>query len=225
MTYRVPYSAAQPDSFTSVPASYTGQLLRHVADINELKITLLAFHLLSRSREYPGYVAHQDLVLKAASLLGVDEAATNAGAEAAVQRGVLLVHHFAGKGGVGTVYFANVEADAQAIEQFKRTGASENGSGTVRSSNIFELYERNIGIVTPIIAEELKDAQRTYPAEWIEDAFREAVTAQKQNWKYINRILERWRVEGRGSGAHRSGAVPDDPDKYVKGRYGRVVKR
>jgi len=198
--------------------------MRHVADINELKVTLLAFHLLSRSREYPGYVAHQDLVLKAASLLGIDEAATNAGAEAAVQRGILLSHHFAGKGGMGTVYFANIEADTQAIEQFKRTGSGEVGAAA-RSSNIFQLYERNIGIVTPIIAEELKDAQRTYPAEWIEDAFREAVTAQKQNWKYISRILERWRVEGRGSGTHRSGAVPDDPDKYVKGRYGRVVKR
>ena len=223
MTYRVPYSAAQPDSFTSVPASYTGQLLRHVADINELKITLLAFHLLSRSREYPGFVAHQDLVLKAASLLGVDEAATNAGAEAAVQRGVLLVHHFAGKGAVGTVYFANIETDAQAIEQFKRTGASVNGSGAVRSSNIFELYERNIGIVTPIIAEELKDAQRTYPAEWIEDAFREAVAMNKRSWRYVRAILERWTAEGRGDEADRRG---DETDRrrYIEGEYGEFIQ-
>jgi DnaD/phage-associated family protein len=76
-----------------------------------------------------------------------------------------------------------------------------------------------------MMAEELKDAQRTYPPEWIEEAFREAVRARKQNWKYVSRILERWTVEGRGSGAHRSGALPDDPDKYVRGRFGRVVRR
>jgi len=75
------------------------------------------------------------------------------------------------------------------------------------------------------MAEELKDAQRTYPAEWIEEAFREAVKARKLSWRYISRILERWIAEGKDSGENRPGARADDPDKYVKGRYGGVVRR
>ena len=33
--------------------------------------------------------------------------------------------------------------------------------------NIFSLYEANIGIITPLIAEELKDAELQYPEAWI----------------------------------------------------------
>ena len=37
--------------------------------------------------------------------------------------------------------------------------------------NIFALYEQNIGLLTPLIAEDLKDAINHYPEEWIEAAF------------------------------------------------------
>jgi DNA replication protein len=224
MTYRVPYSVAQPDNFTQVPSAYVSQVLRQVGDPAELKVTLVLFYLLSRSRDYPGYVMHTDLVLRAASLLGMDAAATAAAIEAAVNRGVFLKASLRGEDDRAIAYFANVEADIEAIEQLK-SGARSGGAMARKAPNIFELYEQNVGIITPMMAEELKDAQKTYPVEWIEEAFREAVKAQKQNWKYISRILERWRVEGRGSGANRPGAVSDDPDKYVKGRYGRIVRR
>ena len=223
MTYHVPYSAAQPGSFAQVPGAYVGQVMRQVGDPVELKVSLLAFYLLSRSREYPGYVMHGELVLKAASLLGVDEASCVGGIEAAVERGVFL--KVQSRPGGEPAYFANVEADVEAIERLREAWASGGGGAVSRPPGIFELYEQNIGIISPMMAEELKDAQRTYPPEWIEEAFREAVRARKQNWKYVSRILERWTVEGRGSGAHRSGALPDDPDKYVRGRFGRVVRR
>ncbi len=226
MIHRVPYSAARPGSFTFVPETYLSQVMRQVSDVNELKVTLLTFHLLTRSHDYPGYVTHADLVLRAASLLGVDEVACASGIEAAVARGVFVKAELNVEVGPVTAYLANLEADIEAIERLKAKGASAGGAAAIsRTSNIFELYEQNIGIITPMMAEELKDAQRTYPAEWIEEAFREAVTGRKQNWKYISRILERWTSEGKGSGAHRPGTVPDDPDKYVKGRYGRVVRR
>ena len=224
MAYRIPYSVAEPGSFVHVPGSYVSQVARHVADIVELKVTLLVFHLLSQSRAYPGYVTHADAVLRAASLLGVEGPECELALNAAVARGAILMADLPPKLGGGTAYFANIEADIDAIERLKAGDASA-GSSAATGSNVFQLYEQNIGVITPMIAEELRDAQVTYPLEWIEDAFREAVTGQKRNWKYIRRILERWRVEGRGSGTNRPGAVPDDPDKYVKGRYGRVVRR
>jgi DNA replication protein len=67
----------------------------------------------------------------------------------------------------------------------------------VERPNIFVLYEQNIGLLSPLIADELKDAADQYPAEWIEAAFREAVLQNKRRWNYIRAILKRWETEGR----------------------------
>lgn len=86
--------------------------------------------------------------------------------------------------------------------------------------NIFALYEQNIGLLTPLLAEKLQDAEGRYPIEWIEAAFEEAVSNNKRNWRYIERILERWAVEGKNSGQNRGPAERSlDPDKYTKGKY------
>ena len=55
--------------------------------------------------------------------------------------------------------------------------------------NIFALYEENVGIIGPMMAEALKEAETTYPAAWIEEAFREAVARNKRSWRYIETIL------------------------------------
>src|SRR5579872_6957231 len=67
----------------------------------------------------------------------------------------------------------------------------------IERPNIFILYEQNIGLLSPLIADELRDAADSYPAEWIETAFREAVLHNKRKWTYIRAILRRWETEGR----------------------------
>ncbi len=67
----------------------------------------------------------------------------------------------------------------------------------IERPNIFVLYEQNIGLLSPLLADELKDAADQYPPEWIEAAFREAVQHNKRKWSYIRAILRRWATEGR----------------------------
>lgn len=67
----------------------------------------------------------------------------------------------------------------------------------VERPNIFSLYEQNIGLLSPLIAEELRDAAEHYPEEWIDAAFREAVQYNKRKWSYIRAILRRWETEGK----------------------------
>jgi DNA replication protein len=67
----------------------------------------------------------------------------------------------------------------------------------IERPNIFVLYEQNIGLLSPLLADELKDAADQYPAEWIESAFREAIQHNKRKWSYIHAILRRWETEGR----------------------------
>ncbi len=90
----------------------------------------------------------------------------------------------------------------------------------IERPNIYVLYEQNIGLLTPIMAEKLQDSETRYPREWIEAAFEEAVLNNKRNWRYIERILERWTAEGRQSGKDKRSAEQSlDPDKYTKGKY------
>ena len=96
----------------------------------------------------------------------------------------------------------------------------------VSPPDIFTLYEENVGMLTPLIADELKEAGQHYPEAWIKDAIKEAVNQNKRNWKYISRILERWSTEGKKDGAHRGNSKTNtDPDKYVRGKYGHMVQR
>ncbi|HEX9135017.1 MAG TPA: DnaD domain protein [Ktedonobacteraceae bacterium] len=75
--------------------------------------------------------------------------------------------------------------------------ASQHVQVQIERPNIFVLYEQNIGLLSPLLADELKDAADLYPAEWIEAAFLEAVQHNKRKWSYIRAILRRWETEGR----------------------------
>jgi DnaD/phage-associated family protein len=64
-------------------------------------------------------------------------------------------------------------------------------------TDIYTLFEQNIATLTPLISEQLREAEQLYPPEWIVDAFSEAVSYNRRNWRYIARILENWAIEGR----------------------------
>src|SRR5205823_9996722 len=74
---------------------------------------------------------------------------------------------------------------------------SRNVHVQVERPNIFVLYEQNIGLLSPLIADQLKDAADQYPPEWIEAAFRQAVQQNKRKCSYISAILTSWETEGR----------------------------
>src|SRR5947209_8783441 len=46
--------------------------------------------------------------------------------------------------------------------------------------NIFSFYEQHIGPLTPLIAEQLRDAERSYPRTWVEEAIRRALAYNKR---------------------------------------------
>ena len=66
--------------------------------------------------------------------------------------------------------------------------------------NIFQLYEQNVGLLQPLLAEELEEAARDFPATWIEQAFKIAVGRNVRHWRYIRSILDRWEREGKDKG-------------------------
>jgi DnaD/phage-associated family protein len=92
-------------------------------------------------------------------------------------------------------------ANSKTIEQNRGEGRGTEDilTTTAREENlakISSLYEDNIGRLTPTIAERLKDIAGEYPEGWFEEALKEALGLEHRNLKYIEAILERWKVEG-----------------------------
>ena len=118
-----------------------------------------------------------------------------------------------------TTYFINTpqgQAAVQAIAAgtWQETGQTRQATQMApEKPNIFKLYEANIGPLTPMVAETLKADEADYPADWIEEAIREAVTRNIHNWKYVQAILSRRKKEGRGNEQNRQDNT-QDPEDY-----------
>ena len=98
---------------------------------------------------------------------------------------------------------AEAEAEAEAESTTTGSGPVENFEPPAEpepasfrhQSNVFKTYEDNIGPITPIISDDLKELEKTYPVDWILSAFQE--TARKRaGIKYAWAILKRWKAEG-----------------------------
>ena len=122
----------------------------------------------------------------------------------AVDRGSLLRLDVE-RGAVSEALFTtNTPANRRAFEQIRdgrmplgRPVPPVAGAPASQRENVFHLYEANIGPLTPLVAEELKEAEQLYPYEWLEEALREAALQNKRSWRYIQRILEGWTSQGR----------------------------
>jgi len=218
--------------FTPLPNLFFSELLPQIDDIAELKATLHIFWTLYQKRGYPRFVTYRELLGDKMLMRGIgDGEALRHGLERAISRGTLIHLTLEGEGGSESLYFLNTEGDRRAVAKIE-SGEIDLGGFPKREPyaeaeeqlNIFTLYEENIGMLTPMIAEELKEAERIYPASWIESAFKEAVSRNKRSWRYISRILERWAAEGKEHGEP-GRDFEEDTDKYIRGRYGHLVKR
>jgi DnaD/phage-associated family protein len=193
--------------FTSVPDLFFARLLPQIDSLVELKVTLHFFwvhyrqtrHALSKNE----LLTDETLVHSLARVTDDVERAIADGLARAVERGTLLHIRIEDENGRHDLYFLNSERGRQAFDRIQ-----EGEIGVVAMSglevappqkrpNIFELYEDNIGLISPILADELKDAEATYPPEWIEDAFKVAVENNVRKWSYIRAVLERMATDGR----------------------------
>ena len=223
---------------TPVPNLFFTAVTPRIGSVAELKTVLHIFWLLSRRRGYPQFVTCSELLSDPILMGGIEtvgepkEELLRESLRQAVQHGIMLHVRIDREGQPEDVYFINNEAGRDAVSKIEQgklphlspVPARRDTTGTV-PSDIFSLYERNIGMLTPLIAEQLQEAEKLYPADWIEDAFKEAVALNKRSWKYILRILERWAIEGKDDGkSGRYSEKESDREKYIRGKYGHMVK-
>jgi DNA replication protein len=177
------------ETFTQIPDSFFRQLLTEIADADELKVTLYALWRFEHMEGRVRFLRAEDFTECVPDPLPA--------LEKAAQRGSLLQV----LKDTAALFFLNSPRGRAAAEAFAK-GQMEIPAGVASSHppperpNIFKLYEENIGPLTPLLADILKDAEKTYPPEWVAEALEISVKNNKRNWKYVEAILRRWKEEG-----------------------------
>jgi DNA replication protein len=220
--------SAGKSHLTPIPAQFFSELLPEIDHIGELKVTLYAIWFLDRLEEAVRYVTYADFA-------GDERLAASLGAggladalERAVQRGSLLKVLASGAAAAEGIYFLNSprgRAAVQAIERGEWAPPNQQHpeiSLEAERPNIFRLYEQNVGPLTPLIAETLQDAEKSYPQTWVEEAFQVAVEKNVRKWSYIQAILKSWQEEGRDPTDRRNAS--QDRRKYVEGEFSDFVQ-
>jgi DnaD/phage-associated family protein len=209
----------ESETFTQLPNTFFQKLLSEIDDAAELKITL---YTIWRVQNMDGpFRALRESDFGEVEV-GLSTEQIRSGIEKAIQRGsILRARHE-----TDVFYFLNSPRGRAAAEAFAR-GQLRESADTVSTPferpNIFRLYEENIGPLTPLIADALKDAEETYSAEWIAETIELAVKNNKRSWRYCEAILKRWKEEGRGEKQNRRDAEKDR-DKYIKGEYADYIE-
>jgi len=213
--------------FIGIPDQFFSEILPHLLDADELKVVLYILWSAYTAGDYGTAFLLEDLAADKILLKGFstrEETALQAlrvAVEKAVSHRILL--SVPGDDAQGITFFINSPRGRQAAElwlrgDFNAGNRASKATLDIIQPNLFRLYEENIGPLTPIIAETLRDALEAYPENWIREAIQIAVNNNVRRWNYISTILTRWQEEGRDGTDRRN--TQEDYRRYLKGEYG-----
>jgi DnaD/phage-associated family protein len=222
----------------SLPRAFFTELLPEIDTLAELQVTL---HVLGRTgggAGSPAWLAldelRQDPLLAAAlgHAPGGARRALQDGLDAAVARRALLRAPIVYRDAEREVVAPNTARGRRALAALRARASAVDappagppaGRPSAERPGIFALYEANIGLVQPLIADELRQAAELYPAGWVEDAFAQAVAYNRRSWRYVKRILERWATEGREAGATARERTAVGPPAAAKRRWHQTYR-
>ena len=207
---------------TPVPNPFFTELLPQIDHLGEMKVTLYCFWRLALKEGNIRYVRRKEMEADETLMASLAEhkrdrvPALVDALERAVARGTLLHIEIESASGVEDLYFVNTPKGRAAVEgitkgEWRPTLNDETPVEVlVDRPNVFTLYEQNIGPLTPMIADELRDIESEYPPEWIEEAILTAVKNNARALQYIIRVLESWKTQGKDNrGKHRRSSEKD----------------
>jgi DnaD/phage-associated family protein len=207
------------ETFTQIPDSFI-HLLKEIDDAAELKVTLYAIWRIEHIEGHFRAMCQTDFEPES---LGMSLEEIQIGLGKSVERGTLLI----AKHEADVFYFLNSPRGRLAAEAFAKGQWRESAkvmSSPLKKSNIFKLYEENIGALTPLLSDMLREAEKNYPSEWFEEAFEIAVSRNIRNWKYVEAILARWKEKGKDERKDQQNPVKD-ADRYTDSEFSEFINR
>jgi DnaD/phage-associated family protein len=212
------------ESFTRLPSSFFSKMLKEMDDLGELKVVLYLFWRIEQMEGAQRVLSQGDIASDEAFMGGWSAAELDAALEKATRRGILLRAEN-DAGGLFALNTPRGRATIEALNKGRLTVAANSNNLPPRDvPNIFRLYEQNIGPLTPMMADALKDAENEYSAEWIEDAIGEALKRNIRNWKYVEAILKGWKERGRDERRNQKDAGQNGQG-YAKNEFSEYLDR
>lgn len=227
------FAAGRQPTFT-IYTAFISELLPLIDDLAELKVTLYFMWAIQQREGRFRYLRRQDFINDAnfmAGLAGLDFdplTTLDAALEKACERGTLLCAKIAVSGEEEALYLINTQMGRDAMDQIERGGWLPSLTDAPveiipARPNIYRIYEDNIGPLTPMIADTLKDAEKHYPMSWIEEAIRIAVETNARKWSFVQAVLDRWQREGKKD-ATTERPAEQDGRRYVTGKYADYIE-
>jgi DNA replication protein len=211
----------------AVPALFFTDLAPQIDHVGEMKVTLYCFWRLSLKEGSIRYVRRAEMIVDTTLLAGLAqykheaEAALDEALERATARGTLLHIELESASGKEDLYFMNTPKGRAAVEgiikgEWRPTLDDDTPVEVlIDRPNVFTLYEQNIGPLTPLIADELRDIETEYSPEWIEEAIKESVTNNARSLRYVVRILESWKSQGKADRGKTRGDTEKNRRKHL----------
>lgn len=218
--------------FTALPEPFFTELLGQVDSLNEMKLLLYLFWVFNQQEGKVRYLAWGDLLADRQFLEGLEpdggsrEDALALAIQSAVHRGAVL--EIQEKQDSERYFLINTANSRAAVHAYEAGKWKPTSTGTAPISldlvkpNIFQLYEQNIGPLTPLISEMLKLAEKEYPQTWIEDSMRIAVANNIRRWNYIEAILKSWQERGKDDENRRDDQT--NYRRYIEGEFSRYIE-
>ena len=217
---------------TSVPDPVLGVLLQEITDLSELKVTLRGFWLTKQKKGTVRPMHINEFLNDKVLVQGLNnygdstEESIRKGLFLATNRNTFLEYKEEAKNPSKVYYLINTPAHRKAliainsnemdVDKVFVESVEYPHPKVSEDYNIFSLYENNIGTISPMLAEQLRDAENIYSSQWLKEAFDIAVNHNVRNWAYISAILKRWSNEGRDSGKSGRYSEKDNRTSHIE---------
>ncbi len=214
----------------SVPAAFFTEVLPNISDLDELRVSLILFCLLENQNGPVQYVLLRDLLQnkEILQLFGPDEEIVRQRVGTALQKALSHGIFLIGTTRTDTLYLLHTPRARAAVTALQKESWLPGNDFHAEPipleerPNIYQIYEANIGPLTPLLAQILDDAEKEYSSDWIEEAIKMAVKKNIRNWNYVEAILRSWKEKGRGEKDQRNNQ--ENPRKYIEGDLADYIK-
>ena len=221
------------ERLTRIPLTFFKELLPKINDLGELKVTLYAFWMLDRMEGDIRYFQFKDLLEDETFCAGMGKTQKESkkniqfGLDLAIKRGTFLATEINLPNSKQILYFLNTLRGQTAIKAINIGNWEFSGDTKspiklkLDTPNIFRLYEDNIGPLTPMIADALKDAEKEYSSTMVSRAIKIAAFENKRNLRYIQVVLRNIKEK---DGKELKKESEKDFRRYGRGKYGEIIK-
>lgn len=210
-----------------IPARLLTDLLSRIDSLAETRLTLYCYQQIGRLSGRDAWLRASELrldpilleMMSGLSDLHTPREILDDALEKALVRNSLLGLVLPGTNGEpdDTALFLNTEEGRRLSESMQTVaGSASRGGGNppvaeLSESEPFRLYHQNFGLLTPVLADQLRNLIEDFPLPWVCEAMKIAVGRDIKALAYVKAILNRWEREAREADGPDGFPLPQKP--------------